>query len=82
MQPWMGWANGVLGGVERSLSDPASHLSAQAAIAQMLCDARFPSGHCRSPPTWVGGVVVARVACWVPWIADCLVQLATRAPKP
>ena len=26
--------------------------------------------------------MVGRVVCWVPWIADCLVQLATRAPKP
>ena len=30
---------------------------------------------------WVGGVVVGRVVWWVPWIADCLVQLATRASK-
>ena len=31
------------------------------------------------PPMWVGGVVVARVAWWVPWIAGRLVQLAARA---
>ena len=29
----------------------------------------------------VGGVVAGRVAWSVLWIADCLVQLATRAPK-
>ena len=42
---------------------------------------RFPGGHCRSPPTWVGGVVVGRVVGWVLWVAGCLVQLAARAPK-
>ena len=30
---------------------------------------------------WVGGVAAARAVWWVVWIADCLVQLATRAPS-
>ena len=34
-----GWASGVLGGVDRWLSGPASHSSAQAVIAQTLRDA-------------------------------------------
>ena len=76
-----GWASGVLDAVDRWLSGLGSHSSTQAVIARTLRDA-VPSGHCRSTPMWVGDVVVARVVCWVPWIADCLVQLATRAPKP
>jgi len=39
-----------------------------------------PNG--RSLPSRVGDVVVERVACWVPWIAAFLFQLAARAPKP
>ena len=34
-----GWANGVLGAVDRWLYGPASHSSAQAVIAQTLRDA-------------------------------------------
>ena len=34
-----GWASGVLGAVDRWLSGPASHSSAQAVIAQTLRDA-------------------------------------------
>ena len=66
--------------VDRWLSGPASHLSAQAEITQMLWDA-VPERALQIAAEMVGGVVVARVAWWVPWIADCLVQLATRAPK-
>ena len=76
-----GWASGVVGAVDRWLSGPAGHSSAQAVIAQTPRDA-FPSGRCRSLSMWVGGVVVARVVGWVPWIASCLVGLATRALKP
>ena len=76
-----GCASGVLGAVDRWLSGPASHSSAQAVIAQTLRDA-VPERGCRSPAMWVGGVVVARVVWWVPWIADCLVQLATSVLKP
>ena len=57
------------------------HLSAQAVTVQTLRRRRFPERALRWPAMWVGGVVVARVVCWVVWIADCLVQLATRAPK-
>ena len=75
-----GWASGVLGAVDRWLSGLASNSSAQAVIAQMPRDpggeTRFPSGRRRSTPMWVGDVVVARVGCWVVWVADCLVQLA------
>ena len=77
-----GCASGVVGAMDGWLSGPASRSSAQAVIAQTLCETRFPSGRCRLPPMWVGDVVVGRVVCWVLWIADCLVQLATRAPKP
>ena len=76
-----GWASGVVGAVDRCLSAPASHSNAQAVIA-LSCESRFPSGHCRLPPRWVGGVVVARVAWWVVWIAGCLVHASARAPKP
>jgi len=34
-----GWTSGVVGGVDRWLSGPASHSSAQAVIAQTLRDA-------------------------------------------
>ena len=61
------------------LVQPATR-APKAAIAQTPRDA-VPSGHCSSASMWVGEVVVARVAWWVPWIADCLVQLDTRAPK-
>ena len=44
------------------------------------CETQFPSRRCSS--MWVGSVVVGRVVGWVAWIADCLVQLAARAPKP
>ena len=68
----------MLGAVDRWFSGPAGHSSAQAVIAQTP----FPSGRCSSPPMWVGDVVAGEVAYWVLWIADCLVRLATRAPKP
>ena len=76
-----GCASGVLGVVDRWLSGPASDSSAQAVMCERR-ETRFPSGRCRLPLMWVGGVVVARVAWWVSWIAGWLVQLATRASKP
>ena len=77
----------MLGGVDRWLSGLASHSSAQAVITQTLRDAgddlpAVPVGRSRLPPMWVRDVVVARVACWVPWIAGCLVRLAAQVPNP
>ena len=67
----------MLGAVDGWLSGLGSHSSAQAVITQALRKAWLVS----SPPMWVGDVVAGEVAYWVPWIADCLVRLATRAPK-
>ena len=69
-----GGASGVVGAVDRWLSGPASRSSAKAVITQMLLRDAVPSGHCRSPPTWVGDVVDGRVSYWVPWIADYLLS--------
>ena len=68
-----GRASGVLGATTR-----APKLISRS----VLRSDRVQWGFQRSMPTWVEGVVVTRVAYWVPWIADCLVRLATRAPKP
>ena len=64
-----GWASGVLGAVDRWLFGLASRSSAQAVIAQTLCEARFPSGRCRSSPMLVGDVVVGPVVCCMPSLA-------------
>ena len=63
------------------LSGPASHSSAQAVIAQTL-RAAVPERALQMAADGGRGVVAGRVAWWVPWIAVCLVQLPTRAPKP
>ena len=82
-----GCGNGVPGAVDRRLSGPGYPLerpSRGAAVLTVRSKGALRIDACRSAPTWVGDVVAARVACWVPWIADCLVHIAqaviARAP--
>ena len=60
-----GCASGELIAVDRWLSGPYSHSSAQAVIINAVKrdHSRIPSGHCGSTPTWVGDVVLIALRC-------------------
>ena len=78
------WAN--LGGfsIDQSLKDRISRFGPRWTVIADAArsSARVGALRIAADVTWVGDVVVGRVVWWVVWIADCLVQLATRAPKP